>query len=183
MGERWWWCQTWMARNIGVTNCHYLQTSHPITELAPYCWSLVYNIGRIYPFPVREAAQVLTQALVISHLDYCMHFLSVLSFSHQSSSISAYYIVSSSKLWCRSTVQWRELLPRYTLHPRSYTPVQPLCSFASGHSTIPSFRRPSGPLGQARSLDSRVVAHLPMQTPCFSDYNSTTPASTYFHVA
>jgi len=56
------------ARNVGVV-LDQLCCNANITSVA------LYNIGRIRPFLTREAAQILVQALVITHIDYCNFLL------------------------------------------------------------------------------------------------------------
>jgi len=42
-----------------------------ITTVARFCRIVLYNIRRIWPFLSCEAAQILVQVLIITHLDYC----------------------------------------------------------------------------------------------------------------
>jgi len=46
-----------------------------ITSVARSCRIALYNIRKIRPFFTREAAQILVQALIITHLDYCNSLL------------------------------------------------------------------------------------------------------------
>ncbi|KAK9535963.1 hypothetical protein VZT92_005791 [Zoarces viviparus] len=63
------------ARNLGVTLDDQLSFSANIASVTRSCRFLLYNIRRIRPFLTDETAQVLIQALVISRLDYCTHYL------------------------------------------------------------------------------------------------------------
>ena len=59
------------AKNLGVILDNRLSCAENITATARSCRFFLYNIRRIRPFLTREAAQLLTQSLVISRLDYC----------------------------------------------------------------------------------------------------------------
>ena len=66
---------TWTARNLDVTLADRMSFSANITSVTRSCRFLLYNIRRIRPVLTEKAAQVLIQALVISHLDYCNSLL------------------------------------------------------------------------------------------------------------
>ncbi|KAK0145318.1 hypothetical protein N1851_015793 [Merluccius polli] len=70
------------ARNLGMVLDNQLCCTADITAVARSCRFDLYNIHRIRPFLTREAAQLLVQALVVSHLEYCNSLLAGLPLSH-----------------------------------------------------------------------------------------------------
>ena len=72
---------TQIARNLGVTLRGQLSLTSNIAATARSCRYKLHNIRRIRPLLTQKAAQVLVQALLISHLDYCNSLLAGLSAS------------------------------------------------------------------------------------------------------
>ena len=62
-------------RNLGVTLYSQLSLTTNITATTRSCRFMLQNIRRIRPLLTQKAAQVLVQALVIKHLDYCNSLL------------------------------------------------------------------------------------------------------------
>ena len=67
--------------DLGVVLDNQLCCTANITVVAQSSRFALYNIRRIRPFLTREAAQLLVQTLVISHLDYCNSLLARLPVS------------------------------------------------------------------------------------------------------
>ena len=59
-----------MARSLGVILHNGLSFAPNITAVARPCRFALYNIHRIRSYLIKDAAQILVQALVISGLDY-----------------------------------------------------------------------------------------------------------------
>ncbi|KAM9416932.1 uncharacterized protein ACWYII_023289 isoform 1-T2 [Salvelinus alpinus] len=59
------------AMKLGVTLDNILSFSANVKAVTHSCRFMLYNIRRVRPYITQEAAPVLIQALVISHLDYC----------------------------------------------------------------------------------------------------------------
>ena len=64
-----------IAINLGVTLGSQLSLTANITATTRSCRFMLHNIRRIRPLLTQKVAQVLVQALVISHLVYCNSFL------------------------------------------------------------------------------------------------------------
>ena len=69
------------ARNLSVVLDNQLCCTANITAVTRSCRIALYNICRTRPFLTKEAAQLLVQALVNSHLEYCNSLLAGLPFS------------------------------------------------------------------------------------------------------
>ena len=63
------------ARNLGVVMDNRLSLSKNITAVTRTCRFFLYNIRRIHPFLTTYSTQLLVQAMVLSHLDYCNSLL------------------------------------------------------------------------------------------------------------
>ena len=63
------------ARNLGVMIDDQLTFKVHVASVARSCQFTLYNIRKIRPYLSEHAAQLLAQALVISHIDYCNSFL------------------------------------------------------------------------------------------------------------
>ena len=66
---------TQTAGNLGVSLDSQLSLTANITAITCSCRFMLHNIRRIRLLLTQKAAQVLVQALVISHLDYCNSLL------------------------------------------------------------------------------------------------------------
>jgi len=69
------------VRNHSVVLDDHLCCNANITSVAQSCRIALYNIHRIRPYLTHEAAQILVQVLVITHLDYCNYLLAGLPVS------------------------------------------------------------------------------------------------------
>ncbi|KAJ8287601.1 hypothetical protein COCON_G00002600 [Conger conger] len=63
------------ARNLGVVMDSRLSLSENIAAVTRSCRFFLYNIRRIRPFLTPYSTQLLVQAMVLSHLDYCNSLL------------------------------------------------------------------------------------------------------------
>ena len=59
------------ARNLGVMIDDQLTFKDHVTCVARSCRFALLNIRKIRPYLTQQATQLLVQAMVISHLDYC----------------------------------------------------------------------------------------------------------------
>ncbi|XP_068571416.1 uncharacterized protein, partial [Cebidichthys violaceus] len=175
------------ARNLGVTLDDQLSFSANIAAVKRSCRFLLYNIRRIRPFLTDETAQVLIQALVISHLDYCnsllagapatairplelvqkaaaRHVFNRPKFSNRTSLLRSLHWLP-----VRARIQFKPLVLAYRAVKgtdpyylqamvKPYTPARPLRSAASGRLVAPSLRGPCG-----RSTRSQLFSVLAPQ--------------------
>ncbi|KAJ8404634.1 hypothetical protein AAFF_G00334970 [Aldrovandia affinis] len=112
------------ARSLGVTLDDQLCFSGHIATITWTSQFSLHNIRRIRPFLTQEATQLLVQALVISHLDYCNSLLAGLP------------------ACAIKPLQLTLITP--------YTPARPLRSTSSGKLTAPSLRAPGSRSWQSR---------------------------------
>ncbi|KAJ8405308.1 hypothetical protein AAFF_G00322990, partial [Aldrovandia affinis] len=63
------------AKNLGVVMDNRLSLSMNIPAVSRACKFFLYNIRRIRPFLTTYSTQLLVQAMVLSHLDYCNSLL------------------------------------------------------------------------------------------------------------
>ena len=59
------------AKNLGMNPDNTLSFFANIKAVICSCRLMLYNIRRVRHYLTQEAAQVLIQALILSHLDYC----------------------------------------------------------------------------------------------------------------
>ncbi|MGH0167352.1 UNVERIFIED_CONTAM: hypothetical protein FKN15_052392 [Acipenser sinensis] len=101
------------AKNLGVTLDPFLSYSQHISTLARTCRFFLSNIRRIQPFLTNYSTQLLVQAMVLCHLDYCNSLLAGLPASAP----------AHPELCCSPGVLSASLLPRYSTTP--LTPLAP----------------------------------------------------------
>ncbi|XP_071348004.1 uncharacterized protein [Trachinotus anak] len=66
-----WLAPTKVVRNLGVMIDDQLTFSNHVASVARSCRYALYNIRKIRPYLIQHTTQLLTQAVVISKLDYC----------------------------------------------------------------------------------------------------------------
>ena len=116
---------TQTARNQGVTLDSQLSLTANLTATTRSCRFMLHNIRRIRPLLTQKAVQVLVQALVISHLDYCNSLLGGLP----ASAIRPLQLIQNAAAWLVFNLNSLTLLRSSA----PFTGYQWLPSFVSKH--------------------------------------------------